>query len=141
MIRIFPVFVPARILALLISDILLVIGSFIAASYFALPVDATDYLLGEDHGLVSIALALLSILIGLYLQDLYSDIYVKSRIVLLQQLCLAVGIAFLLQGTFAYLTRLRMPLRVMGYSSCLSMGSIFTWRVIMKVWISNGEGQ
>ena len=44
MIRLFPVFVPARILALLISDILLVIGSFVVASYMALPVDAWDYL-------------------------------------------------------------------------------------------------
>src|SRR5258708_997092 len=111
MIRIFPVFVPARILALLISDILLAIGSFVVASYIELPVDATDYLL-NSRGWVSVTLAVLSILIGLYLQDLYSDIYVKSRIVLLQQLCLAIGIAFLLQGTIVYLTKLRMPLRV-----------------------------
>src|ERR1700682_1909387 len=118
MIRLFPVFVPARILALLISDILLVIGSFVVASYLALPVDAWDYL-QNDRGWASVTLALLSILIGLYLQDLYSDIYVKSRIVLLQQLSLAIGIAFLLQGTIAYLTKLRMPLSVMGFGSCL----------------------
>src|SRR5262245_57291168 len=121
MLQIFPVFVPARILALLISDILLILGSFIVAAYAALPVDAGDHLMGESRGSVSVWLAMLSILIGLYLQDLYSDIYVKSRIVLIQQLCLAIGIAFVLQGTIAYLTKLRMPLWVMGYGSCLSM--------------------
>jgi len=54
MIRIFPVFVPARILALLISDILLVLGSFIVAAYIALPVDAGHYLMGESQGMVSV---------------------------------------------------------------------------------------
>src|SRR5438128_1285804 len=132
MARIFPVLIPARILVLLVSDILLILGSFIVSCLVWLPTETKEAILGDAsqqgwiHALadtvplfptgtplanvltlptfwpVTVLLALVMILIGLYLQDLYTDIYVKSRVVLLQQLCLAVGIAFLLQGTLAY---------------------------------------
>jgi sugar transferase (PEP-CTERM system associated) len=141
MMRFFPVFVPARILALLITEILLVFGSFIVACYVALPVDASDYLLGDGNGLVNVVLALGSILIGLYLQDLYSDIYVKSRIVLFQQLCLAMGIAFLLQGFVAYLSKLRMPIVIMMYGSAFSVASIFLWRIFYSAWVLQKMGR
>src|SRR5437588_2120325 len=114
MIRLFRVFVPVGTFALLISEILLVTGAFVLASYITLPSDPGDYLLYEG-GLQSISLVVLSILIGLYLHDLYTDIDLKSRIILLQQLCLVMGIAFLMQGMVSYLDRdLRIPLRVMA---------------------------
>src|SRR5450432_2573415 len=113
-IRLLRVFVPAGTLALLISEILLVTGAFILASYLILPVDPADYLIYEG-GLESIGLVVLSILVGLYLHDLYTEIHLKSSIILLQQLCLVMGIAFLMQGLVSYVDRdLRIPLRVMA---------------------------
>src|SRR5260370_36095622 len=97
MIRLFRVFVPVGTFALLIVEILLVTGAFILACYIVLPADPGDYLL-YDGGLKSILLVVLSILIGLYLHDLYTDIDLKSRIILLQQLCLVMGIAFLMRS-------------------------------------------
>ena len=132
MIRLFRVFVPVGTLTLLVSEILLVSSAFILAAYIVLDVDPTYYLLYEG-GIQSIVLVLLAILVGLYLHDLYSDIFVKSRIALLQQLFLIIGIAFLTQGFVAYLSRsLRMPVRMMVAGSFLSFGAIFAWRVLFS---------
>jgi sugar transferase (PEP-CTERM system associated) len=141
MIRLFRVFVPVGTLALLISEILLVTGAFVLASYIILPADPGDYLLYEG-GLQSILVVVLSILIGLYLHDLYSDIDLKSRVILLQQLCLVMGIAFLIQGVVSYLDRdLRIPLRVMALGSSLAMVAIFAWRNLFSAHVARVVGR
>ena len=61
MIRLFRVFVPAGALALLVSEILLVTGSFILAVYYVIPFDPTGYLL-DDGGDISILLVLITLL-------------------------------------------------------------------------------
>jgi sugar transferase (PEP-CTERM system associated) len=140
MIRLFRVFIPAGTLALLVSEILLITGSFLLAVYYVMPVDPTGYL-QDDGGALNILLVLLSILIGLYLHDLYSEIYVKSRIVLLQELCLVIGIAFLMQGLISYVDRdLRMPIRVMVLGSFLSMAAIFFWRILFSSYVAEVVG-
>ena len=155
MIRIFPVFVPARILALVISDIVLITGSFYLATYYVLSMDpdrSFTHFMQEEHGWISIGVSVCSILVGLYLQDLYSEIYVKSRIVLLQQLCLAIGIAFLLQGLVSYVAphwvdsqgvkqQMRMPLHVMAWGGGLTMVSIFLWRMFYAAWVLKVVGR
>ena len=74
--------------------------AFVVASYMVLEVDPTDYLL-YDGGLVRILVVLGSIVISLYFQDLYSNYLIESRILLLQQLSMAVGTAILIQGIFS----------------------------------------
>ena len=141
MIRLFRVFIPVGALALIVSEILLIAGSYTLAAYSVLPVDPAGYLLDEG-GDISILIVLVSILAGLYLQDLYSDIYVKSRIVLLQQLCLVIGVAFVVQGLVSYLDRgLRMPLRVMVLGSFLAMMSIFLWRILFSSYVAEVVGR
>ena len=132
MIRLFKVFIPVGALTLLVSEILLVTSAFIFATYLVLEVSPTVFLL-YDGGLLRIVLVLLSILIGLHFHDLYSRIYVKSRIVLVQQLCLVMGVAFLTQGLIAYLDAdLRVPIRVMVTGSCLAVVAIFCWRILFS---------
>ena len=129
MIRLFRVFVPASALTLLISEALLIVGAYVFAAYMVLQVDPTAYLL-YDGGMVSILFVLASILVALYLQDLYSDIYVKSGILLIQQLCLAAGSALLIQGLVSYVNHaLRMPLRMMLLGSMLMLVTVFLWRL------------
>jgi sugar transferase (PEP-CTERM system associated) len=129
MIRLFRVFIPASTLTLLISEAFLIFGAYILAAYIVLQVDPTAYLL-YDGGMVSILFVLASILVALYLQDLYSDIYVKSSIALMQQLCLAAGSALLIQGLVSYVDRtLRMPLRMMLLGSLLMLITLFLWRL------------
>jgi sugar transferase (PEP-CTERM system associated) len=132
MIRLFRVFVPVGSLALLVSEILLVSSAFILATYIVMEVDPTIFLL-YDGGLGRILLAIASIVFGLYLQDLYSDIRIKSRTLLVQQLCLVFGAALLIQGLISYLNiNLRVPIRVMMLGSFLSMPGILLWRMVFS---------
>jgi sugar transferase (PEP-CTERM system associated) len=141
MIRLFRVFVPVGTLALLLSEILLVAGSFVFAVYSVMPVYPADYLLYYGGGW-NLLVILASILIGLYLSDLYSDIYVQSRIVLFEQLCRIMGAAFLVQGLLSYLYHgVRMPIRVMGLGCLLSLGAVFTWRMLFSAWVAEVVGR
>jgi sugar transferase (PEP-CTERM system associated) len=135
MIRLFRVFVPVGSLALLSSEILLITSSFVLATYLVLEVDPTVFLL-YDGGLVRIFVVLGSILLGIHFHDLYSKIYVRSRVVLAQQLCLVIGIAFLFQGLVSYLNAdLRVPIRVMVVGSFLATVAIFSWRVFFSAYV------
>jgi sugar transferase (PEP-CTERM system associated) len=132
MVRLFRVFVPVGSLALLISEVLLVSTSFVLAAYMVLDVDPTIFLL-YDGGIARLLLAVASILFGIYLQDLYSNIRVKSRILLAQQLCLIIGVALLIQGFISYLNiNLRVPIRVMLAGSFISLAAAFVWRVLFS---------
>jgi sugar transferase (PEP-CTERM system associated) len=129
MIRLFRVFVPVGTVTLLISEIVLISSAFLLATFLVLEVDPTVFLL-YDSGLIRIVVVLLTILAGLHIQDLYSQYFVKSRIVLLQQLCMVMGVAFLLQGFISYLNpNLRVPIRVMLLGSAFSLTAIFFWRL------------
>ncbi|HUI77717.1 MAG TPA: sugar transferase [Bryobacteraceae bacterium] len=132
MIRLFRVFVPVGTITLLISEVLLVTAAFVLALFLVLEVDPTTFLL-YDGGFTRIALVLLSILIGLHFHDLYSQYFIKSRIVLLQQLCLVMGVAFLLQGFISYLDpNLRVPISVMLLGSGFAVTAIFGWRLFFS---------
>ena len=141
MIRLFRVFVPASTLTLLISEALLIVGAYVLAAYSVLQVDPTAYLL-YDGGMVSVLFVLATILVALYLQDLYSDIHVNSSIVLMQQLCLAAGSALLIQGLVSYVDRaLRMPLRMMLAGSLLMLTTLFLWRLFFSTFAVHMVGR
>lgn len=65
---------------------------------------AEIYLLYEG-GLGRVGIVTGSILLGLYFNDLYSKLWVRSKVELMQQFCLVLGIAFLLQALFAYIAK------------------------------------
>lgn len=134
MIRLFRVYVPVGTLALLISEIVLLAAAFGVATYTILAVGAEDFLFFEG-GWIRIAVVILSILIGLYFHDLYTDLFVKSKLALLQQLCLIIGSAFLLQGFISYLDAdLRVPIRVMVLGNFLCVIGVFCWRIFFTTY-------
>jgi len=134
MIRLFKVFIPVGTLTLLVSEIVLVMSAFIFATYLTFEADPTVYLMDEG-GLMRIMVVVFCILIGLHFHDLYSQFHVKSRIVLVQQLCLVMGVAFLSQGLIAYLHPiLRVPIRVMVLGSGVAVVSIFLWRIFFSAY-------
>ncbi len=132
MIRLFRVFVPVGTVTLLTSEILLVLSAFVLATFLVLQVDPTIFLV-YDGGLVRFIPVLLSILLGLHFHDLYSQYFVKSRVMLLQQLCMVMGIAFVLQGLIAYVDPdLRVPIRIMMVGSALLIIAIYSWRLFFS---------
>src|SRR5689334_7181490 len=103
MIRLFRVFIPLGSLALLLGDVLLLGAAYVAASYITPEVDPTVYLL-YDGGLAHIGVVVLSLVLALHFQDLYSQFRVKSRLLLAQRLSFAAGAAFLVQGFVSYVS-------------------------------------
>jgi sugar transferase (PEP-CTERM system associated) len=66
---------------------------------------------------------------------------VHSRILLLQQLCMVVGVGLLLQGFIAYLNpAMRVPIRVMVLGSFLSLVAVFTWRLFFSAYAMRAIG-
>jgi sugar transferase (PEP-CTERM system associated) len=135
MVRLFRVFIPVGVVVLLVSELALIVGAYILAACFNPQSPVVDYLV-EGNGVLNIALVLATIAVGLYLQDLYTDIYVKSHVVLLQQLCFIIGAAFLVQGMVSYVDRsLRMPLHVMVPGSAMALVGIYGWRVFFSSYV------
>ena len=101
MIRLFRVFIPASVVALLASEVLLVLACYLVA-LLILGLDPGFYLFGENNYWKLLVVTGLIILF-LYFQDLYTSLRVSSRVTLVQQVCLAVGCALLLMAFVGYL--------------------------------------
>ena len=130
MTRIFRVSIPDSVVALLISDAILLYTCFLIAAFLALDVDP-EVFLRYDNGWTRIATAVLSIMGGLYFHDLYTEFRVKSKAVLVQQAGVSVGLAFLLQALLVYLglQDLFVPTWLMIAGGALVLVLLPLWRV------------
>lgn len=129
------VFVPVGALALLFSEVLLIASCFLVVAFLVLRVDPTVFLL-SNNGLLRIALAGGSILFGLYFEDLYANLYVKSRVLLIQQLSLVMGIALLAQGLLGYVNDgFRLPFRLMVPACAVLVVALFAWRMVYSIFV------
>jgi sugar transferase (PEP-CTERM system associated) len=79
-----------------------------------------------------------AIIAGFYFQDLYGDIRVRSRILLVQQMCLSLGIAFLLQALLNYVdSTLVFPRWVMLLGSCFVLIAVPVLRILFSAVITS----
>jgi sugar transferase (PEP-CTERM system associated) len=140
MVRVFKVFIPVVTIALLLSECLLLTGCFVLATYLFLPDDRTVFLTNEG-GAVGIAVVVVTMIIGLYLNDLYTEIQVKSKVLLVQQLCFVMGAAFLLEALVNYINgNLRMPLHVMLPGGAMSLVASYSWRLFFSAYALKAMG-
>src|SRR6185503_14936906 len=117
---------------LLISEVCFLVGAYIAAAYIEFAGDPYPYL-ALNSGWVNVTVVVISIVLGLYLHDLYSNICIKSTVALMQQLCFILGSAFLIQAAVSYLHHgLRMPLHVFLPGSAMAIIVMFSWRVLFS---------
>ncbi len=100
MIRLFRVFIPASVLALLFSEIVVILACYTAA-LFVLQVDVRFYLFEENHWW-KLLFVTAFVILGFYFQDLYADLRITSRILLVQQVCFSVGCALLAAALLGY---------------------------------------
>lgn len=135
MIRLFRVFVPTSVLGLLVSEFLLIYACYVAATFLLYEFITTEFdpqfFLFNDNGLLRIGLIVGCIMAGIYFHDLYAKFRVKSKILLLQQLCLVVGIAFLTQALLMYLKQPNwiVPKWLMIFGSALTLLLLPAWRL------------
>jgi sugar transferase (PEP-CTERM system associated) len=141
MIRIFRVSVSGRVLALLVSEILLTSLCFLVAAYLVLGEGFSSYFLDEG-GAVRAALVVASIILGLHFIDLYTRIQVKSRMRLLMDLNQVIGIALLTQGLISYASpQLRLGRGIMLVGTLMSFVVLFAWRIIYAGFIVSAPGE
>jgi len=139
LIRLFRVFIPASTVALAVSEIILLYLSFVLVAFMVLEVDP-EYFLVYDGGLFRITGAVFSIVIGLYFQDLYDDLRIMSRIRVVQQFVMAVGIAFLVQAISTYVNhQLILPRWMMIYASMFIVVLVPAWRVNFVRFVLTGD--
>ncbi len=129
MIRLLRSLVPSHVLTLLVTEAVLILCSFVLACYLVLTVDPAVYLL-YDGGAGRLALIWLTLLAGIYLHDLYSEVQVRSRILLVQQGLQIVGAGILVQALLGYLNpNLILPRWVVLLGSGFSLFSFVAWRI------------
>ncbi|MBV8817380.1 MAG: TIGR03013 family PEP-CTERM/XrtA system glycosyltransferase [Acidobacteriaceae bacterium] len=128
-------------LGLLLSEMLLIYGCYIVATFFLFEFvndefDPQSFLLGEN-GLLRIALIVVCIMLGIYFHDLYARFRVRSKILLLQQLCLVFGIAFLTQAFLTYLKlpNWTVPKWLMIFGSALTLLVLPLWRMLYSEYV------
>jgi lipopolysaccharide/colanic/teichoic acid biosynthesis glycosyltransferase len=130
MIRIFKVFVPASIFILFLTEVVLLLGSYIGVAYAILELDPQIFLI-YDYGLWRIGVNVLIILVALYLNNLYGSAHVRSRLRLAQQICLVFGIAFLAQAVLAYINPdWIVPRWLMIQGSGVALVAMILWRLL-----------
>jgi lipopolysaccharide/colanic/teichoic acid biosynthesis glycosyltransferase len=139
MLSIFRLLVPASVLALALSESLLIFASYGLAAY--LDPDLGLKFLADQSGWQRIALVALIIVLGMYFRQLYGDLQIRSRILLLQQLILIIGMTFLLEALIAYLNlNWALPRATLISGSALAIGALFVWRVLFSLAIRNKVG-
>ena len=130
MIRLFKVLIPASVVALLLSEIFLVAASYFLTAFYALGVDPYVYLVAEGN-YWKILFLTACIILGLYYQDLYGEFRITSRLVLLQQVCMAVGCALLAMAFLGYLNAdLLLPRWLVIIGSVCVIFLLPIWRII-----------
>jgi lipopolysaccharide/colanic/teichoic acid biosynthesis glycosyltransferase len=131
----------ASILSLLVPDAILIFFCYIMAAYWSGGADPSVFLF-YDNGLLQIGVVVVGVLAGLQLNKLYVHVGVRSKILLIQQLCLTLGVTFLLESLLSYL---RLPELVLAPSimlpgSGLTIIVLLIWRIFFSTvfWKSLG---
>lgn len=135
MIRLFRVFIPASVVGLLISEILIVLACY-TISVWVIGLDPGFYLFATNNYWKLLVVTGLVILV-MYFQDLYTDLRIISRILLVQQVSLAVGCALLIMAFLGYLKpefllgRWLMVVGSVGVLVLLPIWRIFYWNYVV----------
>lgn len=138
MTQLFRAFIPASVVGLVLTEFLLCALCYglaaILLNGLVNPEFIPEIFFLNDGGFLRIGIAVLCIMAGLYCQNLYSELRVKSLTLLTQQLCVAIGVAFLVQSLFTYLKHpeLAVPKWVMIFGSVLIVIAVPAWRLFYR---------
>ncbi len=134
MIRLFRIFIPVSVLGLLASETILILFCYIFAVFLVPGVDPELFLF-DDNGLLRIAIVAGCVMLGIYFHDLYWKFRIQSKILLVQQISLVLGLAFVVQAllTYLHLGDITLPKWIMIVGSGLMLVLLPGWRVLYEV--------
>ncbi len=122
---------------LFFCEIGLIAAAFYGAARIDLDFEPSLFFLYEG-GLERLSLVAATILLAMYFHHLYADVRVRSRVLLLQQLCEVFGIALVAQSLVVYLKPdWILPRWLMIYGVLFSLVAIFIWRVVYSQFVLN----
>ncbi len=140
MIRIFRVFISLRVLIAFFGDALATCAAYVAAAYLNPEIQPADYFWNR-MGWQPVAVVTGLVLFALYFRDLYRDLQVRSRILMVQELFVVLGMMFLTEALFAYLTLgWSLPRRMLLTGSAFALPAIFLWRWLLSIAIRKQIG-
>jgi sugar transferase (PEP-CTERM system associated) len=141
MIRLFRVFIPTSVVALLVSEIILTYTCYVAATFLMMEAAPEVFLL-DDNGWLRIALVVACLMLGIYFHDLYTQFRIRSRVLLIQQVIVVVGVTFLTQALLVYLRLpdLILPTWVMIVGSALTLILLPLWRILFSTIVMKAMG-
>jgi exopolysaccharide biosynthesis polyprenyl glycosylphosphotransferase len=135
--RLFGVFFSGRMLVLFLFDTALVIGCFGVAVYLS-GREEFELFWVVEYGAERVGVTVASILLTAYFVGLYDEVRIKSRTFLVQQFCLVMGCAVLVQAGIQYvrnawgLPRLVMLLATVGCLVVLPAWRVFYSSAILR---------
>ena len=134
MLRLFRVFVPTSVVALLFSEAILLFSCYVLSIFLLQDVDVGMFFLVDELGWLRIAFVVLCIMFGVYFHDLYTKFRIHSRLLLLQQLSLILGIAFFTQALLVYVKKpgWTLPKMVMFPGSGMALIVLPLWRILYE---------
>ncbi|MGA2881029.1 MAG: sugar transferase [Bryobacteraceae bacterium] len=132
MLRLFRVYVPASVAALLVSEFILIYAGYLAATFAWLRADAQVFLL-DDLGWLRILIVVVCLMVSIYFHDLYSNLGERPR-ELLQQVGVVAGTAFLTEAMLGYLKlrQLVVPAGPMIVGSAVTIMALMGWRLFFS---------
>ena len=140
MIRLFRVFIPKSVVALVLLDTLLAYACFLAPSYWYYGESFELYLLYEN-GLQNISLAVIAVILAVYFQNMYTEFRLPVRTRLVQQVFLIIGVVFLMQALLAYISRDIILSRWVMIWACFILLLVFIpWRLLYTQVLYKGLG-
>ena len=141
MIRLFRVFIPTSVVALLVSEVILTYTCYVVATFLMMEAAPEVFLL-DDNGWLRISLVVACLMLGIYFHDLYTQFRIRSRVLLLQQVIVVVGVTFLTQALLVYLRLpdLILPTWVMIVGSGLTLILLPIWRILFSTVVMKAMG-
>jgi len=122
---------------LFFCEVFLIAASFYVAGRIDLEFEPSLYFLYEG-GLERTLFVAATILVAMYFHHLYADVRVRSRVLLLQQLCEVFGVTLVVQSLVVYVKPdWILPRWLMIYGVMFSLLSIFSWRVVYSQFFLN----
>ena len=123
---------PASTVALLAVDLLLIAAAFAGSIAITVQGDPRPYIF-DSLGWIAIIIVMIAFVGGMYFHNLYSQVYIRSRVLLLEQLCIVAGLAFILEGLISYLSPdLRLEIGVMLWGGLMATSALFAWRLFFS---------
>jgi exopolysaccharide biosynthesis polyprenyl glycosylphosphotransferase len=132
MLRLFRVYVTARVAALLAAEFILIYACYVAATIVRLRAEAPTFL-ADDQGWLRILIVAVSLVMASYFLDLYSNLNFSRA--LLQKVVVVVAAAFLTEAILSYfkLAQLVIPSGPMIAGSALTIIALILSRFIFKL--------